>query len=134
MIYQKERIDATAWLDSYIGLHIYQSTIGPQVKGYNPDELFPHRICLVKDEQWAHEKEWRVVCRIGEPCEKGKVKALPTPIPTAIYYGTHIAPESLSMLRGIIRALSMENNCEIKEYQMMIDHSSKEFKLTAVPL
>lgn len=134
MIYQKERIDATAWLDSYIGLHIYQSIIGPQVKGYNPDELFSHRICLVKDEQWAHEREWRAVCTTKVPCEKGKFKPLQTPIPSAIYYGAHIAPESLSMLRGIIRALSMENNCEIKEYQMMIDHSSKDFKLNAVLL
>lgn len=75
-----------------------------------------------------------VVCRIGEPCEKGKVKALPTPVPSAIYYGAHIAPESLSMLRGVIQALSIENNREIREYHMKIDQASKEFKLNAVLL
>lgn len=133
IIYQKERVDATLWMDSFIGQYILQQT-GLLEKTYTPDVLFPHRICLIKGEQWAHEKEWRVVCRIGEPCEKGKVKALPTPIPSAIYYGAHIAPESLSMLRGVIRALSIENNREIREYQMKIDQASKEFKLTAVPL
>jgi hypothetical protein len=38
------------------------------------------------------------------------------------------------MLRGVIRALSIENNREIREYQMKIDQASKDFKLTAVPL
>lgn len=133
MIYQSERIDATPWMDSHIGQHILRN-MGLTEKDYSPDELFSHRICLVKDKQWAHEKEWRVVCKTEGPCEKGKPKSLPTPIPSAIYYGAHIAPEGLSMLRGVIRALSMENKRKIKEYQMKLDTSSKEFKLTAGPL
>ena len=133
MVYQNERIDATPWMDSYIGRHIL-SNMDMAENDYNPDELFSHRICLVKDKQWAHEKEWRVICKTEVSCEKGKPKSLPTPTPSAIYYGAHIAPESLSILRGVIRVLSMDNNCEIKEYQMKVDTSSKEFKLTAVPL
>lgn len=129
IIYQEERVDATLWLDSYIGQCMYHY-MGIAAHEYNPDELFSHRICLVKDKQWAHEKEWRAVCKTEVPCEKGKAKPLPTPIPSAIYYGVHIAPETLSLLRGVIRALSIENNCKIKEYQMMIDLSAKDFALT----
>ena len=130
IIYQNERTDATMWLDAKLGELILKST-GLSDKVYNPDILFYDRICLTKDEKWAHEKEWRVVCYPERQCEVGKPIEMTTPTPKAIYYGVNILPENLSMLRSVIQALSSISPTPIKEYQMKINNFAKGFELTA---
>lgn len=130
IIYQNERTDATMWLDAKLGELILKST-GLSDKVYNPDILFYDRICLTKDEKWAHEKEWRVVCYPERQCEVGKPIEMTTPTPKAIYYGVNILPENLSMLRSVVQALSSISPTPIKEYQMKINKFAKGFELTA---
>lgn len=129
MIYKDERCDATMWIDSRLGQFILQELKLTNIK-YIPDILFYDRICLTKDTRWEHEKEWRVVCYPEDCKEKGKPVPMSTPTPTAIYYGVNISPESLSLLRGVIRALSANSHVPIKEYQMKIDPAAKDFGLT----
>jgi hypothetical protein len=86
---------------------------------------------LTKDEKWAHEKEWRVVCYPERQCEVGKPIEMTTPTPKAIYYGVNILPENLSMLRSVVQALSSISPTPIKEYQMKINNFAKGFELTA---
>ena len=121
---------ATMWLDAKLGELILKST-GLSDKVYNPDILFYDRICLTKDEKWAHEKEWRVVCYPERQCEVGKPIEMTTPTPKAIYYGVNILPENLSMLRSVVQALSSISPTPIKEYQMKINNFAKGFELTA---
>lgn len=130
VIYQSERTDATIWLDAKLGELILKCT-GLSDKVYNPDILFYDRICLIKDKKWAHEKEWRVVCYPEKQCETGKPVEMTTPTPKAIYYGVNISSESLSMLRSVVQALSSISPTPIKEYQMKINYSDKDFELTA---
>ena len=130
IIYQNERTDATMWLDAKLGELILKYT-GLSDKVYNPDILFYDRICLTKDEKWAHEKEWRVVCYPERQCEVGKPIEMTTPTPKAIYYGVNILPENLSMLRSVVQALSSISPTPIKEYQMKINNFAKGFELTA---
>ena len=130
VIYQSERTDATMWLDAKLGELILKCT-GLSDRVYNPDILFYDRICLIKDKKWAHEKEWRIVCYPEKQCEIGKPVEMITPTPKAIYYGVNISSESLSMLRSVIQALSSISPTPIKEYQMKINYSDKDFELTA---
>ena len=93
-----------------------------------PNLLFPHKPFLYKDkEEYAHEKEWRVLFYDKNNCEdfveipdEGCLKA--------IYYGMDIEQDDYNTLHQIALKKGIE------EYRVVIDDNSRKYKLKVIPI
>lgn len=90
--------------------------------------LSPHKPFLYKDkEEYAHEKEWRVLFYDKNNCEdfveipdEGCLKA--------IYYGMDIEQDDYNTLHQIALKKGIE------EYRVVIDDNSRKYKLKVIPI
>lgn len=85
-----------------------------------PDQLIYTKVNLYKGVDWEYEKEWRSILTCVRNPENHKV----TVKPKAIYLGANIAP----IYQEILANYALEKNIEV--YQMIVDVSVKEYKLT----
>jgi hypothetical protein len=116
VIYHRQRYDATDFLAWYIG-----KGMGMPIK--NPDTFAVGKCFLYKSPQWNYEKEWRlIVSKMNEFQDKSPA-CIYNIRPTAIYYGTDIAPINRKMLHIIAKEKG------IKEYQMYIDNKSYQYSM-----
>ena len=91
------------------------------IDAFNEDKLYA--VTPDKFSQWSYEKEWRlIVSKINEFQDKSPV-CIYNIRPTAIYYGSDIAPINRKMLHMIAKEKG------IKEYQMYIDNRSYNYSM-----
>lgn len=116
VIYQKQRYDATDFLEWYIG-----RSLGLPIK--NLDTFASLKALLYKSPQWSYEKEWRlIVSKMNDFQDKTPV-CIDHLRPTAIYYGTRISAINRKMLHLIAKEKG------IQEYQMYIDNKSYSYSV-----
>jgi Protein of unknown function (DUF2971) len=60
--------------------------------------LFGQFMCLIKKDEWAYEKEWRIVHALGARYAN---KELPMPEPSAIFLGAQVAPDDEVKMRDL---------------------------------
>jgi hypothetical protein len=65
---------------------------------------FEEFMCLVKKDDWAYERQWRIVHAIGEPEANSEIAM---PKPSAILLGSRVAPENENEMRELCRARSI---------------------------
>ena len=68
------------------------------------NNLFGQLMCLVKKDDWAYEREWRIVHAIGESSANSEIAM---PEPSAILLGSRVAPENENAMRELCRARSI---------------------------
>jgi len=65
------------------------------------NNLFGKFMCLIKMDEWAYEKEWRIVHALGQAHANAE---LPMPSPSAIILGSRVKPKNEEMMRELCRA------------------------------
>jgi Protein of unknown function (DUF2971) len=65
------------------------------------NNLFGQYLCLLKNADWAYEKEWRIVHAIG-PAEANRELVMPTP--SAIILGSAAKPDDVKAMEEFCRA------------------------------
>jgi hypothetical protein len=68
------------------------------------NNLFGQLMCLVKKDDWAYEREWRIVHAIGEPDANSEIAM---PKPSAILLGSRVVPENENEIRELCSAHSI---------------------------
>ena len=109
---------------------IYQDTV-LNLSDYhrNPYDfkfLADHMTAMVKSNQWAYEKEWRLIM----PFDIGDIPAVPMPMPQpkAVYAGCRTAEENLEKLMRITQAKG------IPLYKIVKDGDSYGLRCQQIPL
>lgn len=88
-----------------------------------PDLLLKTKLSLTKAEQWAYEKEWRIVLTHEWPNEFGDPKIWSKKKATAIYIGTRTEEKDKKEL------LEIANVKDIPVFEMYIDDESREYEM-----
>jgi Protein of unknown function (DUF2971) len=68
------------------------------------NNLFGQYMCLIKKDEWAYEKEWRIVHAIGASHANSE---LLMPKPSAILLGAEVARDDEAMMRAICSTQSI---------------------------
>lgn len=82
VFYRRKMTDATRYMAK------------KDIKDFN--NLFGQYICLLKSDEWAYEKEWRIVNAIGPDHANFE---WPMPLPTSIILGASVSPENEEQMR-----------------------------------
>lgn len=88
---------------------------------YRPRDLHGEYSLVVKSDQWAHEKEWRLICRTKE-------EYLEVPCLSAVYLGIHFDDRKLD---DVIYAIK-DSGKKVKVFYCVADQTRYELKF--IPL
>jgi hypothetical protein len=91
VIYRRKLTDATRYLTF--------------TRRENFNNLFGKLLCLLKSDEWAYEKEWRIVEAVG-PADANRTIEMPRP--TGVIVGCQAKEEDRERLRGICDGLGVE--------------------------
>ncbi len=95
---------------------------------YLPDLLLKTKFGLQKAAAWQYEAEWRMILSSEWPNQEDVDKVYIQYPASAIYLGCRIAADTKKQL------LDISKRKGIPTFQMYIDYSAKEYKLSCRPL
>jgi hypothetical protein len=68
------------------------------VKDFN--NLFGQFLALMKQKEWAYEREWRIIHALGEPYAN---QPLDMPVPSAFVLGSHVSVENENWMKAFCK-------------------------------
>lgn len=115
VIYEEHRLDISLYV-----VWAFLFIMGVRIK--NPDISSSIKSALVKSEDWAYEREWRMIDSSPRDYSDESPSAIPYK-PSAIYYGKNMSIADKQELHKVAREKG------IMEYEMYIDYSSPVYEM-----
>ncbi len=126
VIYSDERLNATYFAEFNFIYDTYMR-MGVKFDYHFYDKLFYYKYLLYKSKNWEYEKEWRIIKQTTLEIDDGKPDFIyiDNIRPKQIYLGKEISDFDKS------RLIKIAEKKNIEVFQMEIDYSEIEYKLTA---
>ncbi len=129
VLYSDKRYDATYYVEFHFMDDFFRH-LGLKFPYPFYDKLFYYKSLLFKSNDWAYEKEWRIIRQTGNNLDEQKPDHthFPNIKPKEIYLGHKISDENKRSLIRIARAKG------IRVYQMDLEDSERAYKMKPVEI